>query len=203
MLDPKDFMEFLHPSCTTLPVIADSPLSYHPSTYMIPGYPSNPRMLLARLYLQMGIFLDYFTDIHEPSLSFTVRNAAAGADSEEAHETLKSLVPETALSLFPQFNINSSWPPTFLAHGAIDSAVPSKESSHIFSLLQGANVESTLRIMDGLEHSFDYVDNAKELFGQEGGLFDEVGDFLRRHLCPQTNLHEVYGVDYSEYPKHR
>lgn len=182
MLDPNDFKEFLHPLSSTLPVISDSPLSYHPSTYMIPGYPSNPRMLLARLYLQMGVFLDYYTSLHEPSLSLLIREALTGTPTDQEIKSLKSLVPEEALPLFPQFNISPSWPPTFLAHGEIDSAVPSKESSHLFSIFKEAGVKATLRIVEGQEHSFDYAKDANELFGQEGGLYDEVAEFLRQHL---------------------
>ncbi|OBZ71192.1 hypothetical protein A0H81_08412 [Grifola frondosa] len=54
MLDPTQFSEYLYPLSCDLAANPDSPLSYHPNTFHIPGYPSNPRMLLGRLYLQLA-----------------------------------------------------------------------------------------------------------------------------------------------------
>ncbi|KAI0917294.1 hypothetical protein AcV5_007799 [Taiwanofungus camphoratus] len=186
LLDPTQFLEYLYPSSRLLAVASDSPLAYHPEISPTPGYPSNPRMLLARLYLQLGVYLDYYTGNHEPSLSATLRELDVRSlnqgkrDEGSRHEAvdLKSMIPAEHLPLFPQFGVTSIWPPTFLVHGAADSAVLVKESEHMYSLLRSNGVDATLRIIEGKEHSFDYEKNADERYGVEGGLFDEVRDFL-------------------------
>jgi len=50
------------------------------------------------------------------------------------------------------------------------------------TLLKNAGVDVILRIIKGEEHSFDYQKRAEELYGGEGGLFDEVVSFLIEHL---------------------
>jgi hypothetical protein len=50
----------------TLESISDSPMAYRPQTYHILGYPANSRMFFARLYLQLGMFVDYYTGQHDP-----------------------------------------------------------------------------------------------------------------------------------------
>jgi len=183
LLDPQDFFELQYPLCKALNPISDSPLSYHPQTYHIPGYPANPRMLLTRLFLQTGTILDYYIGQHEPSFSQSLRDTFdETATPLEQEGKLKQVIPKEHLSLFPQFNVKSDWPPTFLIHGSLDSAVLVRESYRMESLLKEKGVEVKLKIMDGLEHSFDYAPDANETFGVEGGLFDEVVEFLKLHL---------------------
>ncbi|KAK0464191.1 uncharacterized protein EV420DRAFT_1475712, partial [Desarmillaria tabescens] len=140
---------------------------YHPRTSSTPGYPANPRMLLARLYLQLGIFLDYYTGAHEPSLSATLRTRAPPIPIDEL--TLKHKI------LFPQMNVTGAWPPTLFVHGEIDTAVPADESRYLHCSLLDAGVNSEIMVIDGMEHSFDYAPESEEKFG---GLFDHIAIFF-------------------------
>lgn len=176
LLDPQKFASFLYPDSQSLESTWSSELSYAPATAPIPGYPTNPRMLLIRIYLQLGVFLDYYTDSFEPSLSAALREA--NLDTPQ----LDTLIPKEHLPLFPQFADHSSWPPTLLIHGEIDSSVPANDSIVLHSLLKKAGVESHLKIVPGEEHSFDYAPDAQAKHGNPGGLFDEIGEFIVKHL---------------------
>lgn len=186
MLDPADFPEFLHPfTPSSLQVTSDSALAYHPETWHIPGYPANPRMLLSRLYLQMGVILDYYTGKHTPSLSASLRESLDAAATEEEDAAAltarkRRLIPERHHAIFPQFGVTSAWPPTFLCHGESDSAVPVYESRHMHALLVDAGVPVQLRVVKGKEHSFDYEANAESLHGSTE--FDLVLEFLKTWL---------------------
>ena len=61
MLDLKQFEKYLYPQSTRLDPVSDSPYAYYPPDHDTPGYPSNPRMLVGKLYLQLGTFLDNYT----------------------------------------------------------------------------------------------------------------------------------------------
>ena len=131
LLDPMAFSEYLPPRSQELDTISDSPLAYHSADAPIPGYPANPRMLLARLYLQMGTFLDHWTGHH--GLTVRLRDeltdlASPGAllNGEPPHIISDSVI------LFPQFGVDSAWPPCFLVHGAADTAVPVNRLERIF-----------------------------------------------------------------------
>ena len=179
-MDPVDFAEYVHPfKDGILDPISDSPLAYHPQTYYIPGYPANPRMLLARLYLQLGVFIDYYTGQHDPSLSDTLRRTLNAPDLNAEDSDLMHQIPERQRSLFPQFGVHSNWPPTFLLHGTNDTAVPVAESRHMQALLKKAGVPVVLLEIEGKEHSFDYEPEVETILGRE---FDEVAVFLRRCL---------------------
>ncbi|KIJ64601.1 hypothetical protein HYDPIDRAFT_111975 [Hydnomerulius pinastri MD-312] len=179
MLDPADFPTFLYPGTAAVYPTSDSPLAYHPPTYRIPGYPSNPRMLLGRLYLQLGTFLDYYTGQHEPSLSACLRAISSGDD------TLRLQIPEKHLDLFPQLWITTDWPSTCLVHGTSDTAVHIQESQNMLRLLQQSRVEAELLEVEGKEHSFDYEPGAQELHRV---LFDHVVSFLMKRLIPSASV---------------
>ncbi|KAJ3504899.1 hypothetical protein NLJ89_g7696 [Agrocybe chaxingu] len=153
-----------------LPRITDSPLAYHPPSYHIPGYPANPRMLLARLYLQLGVFLDYYTAEHKPSLSSTLRPLLGGDV-----DTLRQAVPEECKSLFPQLSVDKGWPPTMLLHGTNDTAVPVEESRNLRSMLENLGVAVQLTEFEGKEHSFDYEPGAEDIWKVH---FDNLYAFL-------------------------
>ncbi|KAI0333674.1 alpha/beta-hydrolase [Cubamyces sp. BRFM 1775] len=182
ILDPNDFLQYLYPSCQELQSTSDSPLAYHPPTYIIPGYPANPRMLLGRLYLQLGTFLDYYTGCHSPSLSATLRQQLL------ALPTGSSSIPDAQLHLFPQFKISSALPPMYLIHGSADTAVLVRESRNLLALLHDAGVPAQLVIVEGKEHSFDYEPRAEEEFGHPGGLFDQAIRFLEEALLTSSTL---------------
>lgn len=142
-------------------------------------------MLLSRLYLQLGTYLDYYTGEHNPSLSSVL--LAAHSQEGESEEVLSELVQGKHRFLFPQFAVNASWPPTFLAHGSNDSAVLVEESRNMHKQLQQFGVRSVLNVIEGAEHSLDYVPEAEKVYGTPGGLFDQIRDFLVQSLQPLPN----------------
>ncbi|KAK7048670.1 MYND finger domain-like protein [Favolaschia claudopus] len=174
LLDPQEFSEFLYPKCKSLKTISDSPLSYHPPTHPTrPGWWANPRMAVARLYLQLGITLDYLTGQHEPSLSEQLRpllETSPSTDPFVLQETMKKHIPSIHHAVFPQLNVTAQFPPTFLVHGSVDTAVIPEESLHMQALLKCAGV----------------VVQLLELYASH---FDGMAEFLTRSLrstgaCP-------------------
>ena len=142
-------------------------------------------MQLARLYLQLGVFLDYYTGSHSPSLSETLRQSlGTGSDrslndsdsqnrsnDERNHLTFADAIPECHRCLFPQLRITSSWPPTILCHGTADTAVPVEESRILGRSLMEAGVTVKLFEFYGEEHSFDFEASAEEKHGE---MFDKI-----------------------------
>ncbi|KAJ7451689.1 alpha/beta-hydrolase [Mycena latifolia] len=183
ILDPEDFSQFLYPRCTSLGQIADSPLAYHPASSSTPGWPANPRMPLSRLYLQLGVSLDYSTGQHDPSLSAALRPLLAtpvAADPLALQDAMQALIPPAHHAVFPSLNVTPSFPPTFLCHGSIDSAVLLTESQHMHALLERAGVRARLLVLDGASHSFDYAPDAEALYAAH---FDEMAEFLTGALA--------------------
>jgi acetyl esterase/lipase len=177
MLDPAQFVKFLYPASAAQPPTAQSALAYHGSDSPTPGIPSNPRMQLARLWLQQGTYLDYWTGAHEPSLSDDLR-ALLPAPEEHAERDarLAATLPPAHHAIFPQLLVTLDWPPVMLIHGSEDSAVPADSSRAMYARLCAAEVETVLRIAEGSEHSFDLKKGAEAPFGE---LFDEAVEFLR------------------------
>ncbi|KAJ3988041.1 Alpha/Beta hydrolase protein [Lentinula detonsa] len=204
ILDPTLFSDFLYPACLSLSsrVITGSPNTYFPPdapTDVIakpgletnsgpPGFPSNRRMFLARLYLQLGEFLDYYTGEFEPSLSASLRTKAEDMQSTSflsdrgLEDNLAEVIPEKHRSLFPSLcspHAYASWPPVYFFHGSLDSAVHIRESQRLHDLLTEAGVQSVLNIAQGMEHSFDYQPDADAIHGQE---FSKIGRWLDEFL---------------------
>jgi acetyl esterase/lipase len=140
-------------------------------------------MLIGRLYLQLGSFLDYYTGCHDPSLSRALREALdANLDNTNPAqhvEQMRSLIPHQHRPLFPQFGVTPAWPPTLLCHGTEDSAVRVGESKNMKALLEGAGVPVRLIEFSGREHSFDYEPDAEVRHKTQ---FDEIWEFLKRWL---------------------
>ncbi|KAL4073279.1 Alpha/Beta hydrolase protein [Scleroderma yunnanense] len=179
ILDPQQFQAFLYPQSTHLEPISDSPRAYHPPDHDTPGYPSNPRMLIGRLYLQLGTYLDYYTGQHDPSLSAHLRSLYTTASTP-----LAASIPERHRRIFPQLGVSPAWPPTCLVHGVSDTAVLAEESRCLHSLLKAANVVVELWEVPGAEHSFDYTPPIEGMSYEK--LFDDIVEFLARHLVPST-----------------
>lgn len=120
----------------------------------------------------MGTYLDYWTGEQSPGISTLLRNVL-----ERPHEEkeLEQIIPSTHRALFPQFNISSDWPPSFLCHGSDDTAVPLAESQHIYDQLKKAGASVQLEIVQGKEHSFDYESRAERIHRD---LFDRISHFL-------------------------
>ncbi|KAH9480737.1 putative carboxylesterase M8 [Psilocybe cubensis] len=181
LLDPADFSDYLYPFPNgPLPPLSESHLAYHPQTYRIPGYPANKRMLLSRLYLQLGVYLDYYTGMHQPSLSLSLRQ-------HTVEDTPGRLVAPEHHSLFPQLQMTGEnpWPPTMLLHGKLDTAVPVGESRYLKDLLLSANVPVELVEFDEQEHNFDYQPDAEERWAEK---FDGVKYFLKKHLGSEAEV---------------
>jgi len=134
-------------------------------------------MLLPRLYLQMGNFLDYYSGIHEPSLSKDLRDILESEQPD--YDKAKVLSDQRLCSIFPQLSVDDAWPATMLLHGVLDSAVPIEESRNMKSLMDKANVHVELVEFPDCEHSFDYESGAEDKWRKE---FDQVMMFLRMQL---------------------
>ncbi|KAJ7643797.1 alpha/beta-hydrolase [Roridomyces roridus] len=172
-LNVSDYAEFLHPNHTSLPPLAD----------FVPD--KSLRMSLSRLCLQLGTAIDYFTAEHEPSLSERMRSvlsSAGTADPLVLQDAMKEVIPSQHHGVFPQLNITSSWPPTFLYHGATDMLVLPIESRHLKTLLDRAGVPVRLIEVEGKGHAFDYAQDAEVLYGAH---FDEITQFLKTALLPE------------------
>ena len=153
-------------------------------------------MLLARLYLQVGTYIDYYTGEHEPSLSGQLREALETLSEAMVENEAEGIIGERHSRLFPQFSIGNSkddarrWPPTVLIHGTDDTAVPIHESRNLYRLLKSSRheidgkgasasgaVEDLLIEVPGVEHSFDLAPDAEEKFGN---VFEKVVEFVHR-----------------------
>jgi len=177
LLDILDFQDYLYPNSNTLPSISQSSLTYYGTEYHIPGYPSNPRMLLARLYLQLGSYLDYYTGKHDPSVSKPLQDTL-GKDHSTKVALAKARLSPKEQSLFPQLYA-SEFPPSFFIHGSEDTAVPVTESHYISNVIQVCGVQAVLKVCEGMEHSFDYEADADKKWSD---TFDNAFEFLDRYL---------------------
>ncbi len=170
LVNPTDFADFIYPFPDgPLPPTSDVPLVFG-------GPPTSRRPAMAGLYLQLGVYLDYLTGQHEPSLSASLRTIL---DRNGSIEELKAAIPEQHRRLFPQLAVDSNWPPTFMMHGTADTGVLPEESDYLYSLLKRANVTAELLKIPGVEHVFDMPPGAEAKWGKE---FDAVKDFLAKHL---------------------
>lgn len=181
LLNPADFSEFAYPANASLAQVAQSKPSYFGPDSTTPGMPSNPRMQLARVWLQVGTYLDYWTGQHKPSISGVLREIlpVEGEDTATTDDRLAANLPASERALFPQLFVTSNWPPVLHIHGSADTAVPLQSTQALHARLLDAKVESTLRIVEGMEHVFDLRPGVEEKFS---GLFDEAAEFIRRAL---------------------
>ena len=134
-------------------------------------------MLLARFYLQLGVFIDYYTGEHQDSLSETLRRHL-NPEKDIPLSDWSSLIPLVHQPIFPQLNI-SAFPPTFFIHGSEDTAVPAEDSRSLHRQLQSSGKFTTLKVCAGMEHSFDYQSDAEQ---QWTAVFDEAFSFLKDQL---------------------
>ena len=175
LIDPANFKKFLPPFPEGLPApTTDAPPNYNPAT----GLPTEPRMPLSSLTIQLGNWLDYYTGEFNPSLSGILREALDAGLSPLA---VRDLVPERHRVLFPTILVNSSWPPTLMIHGTADTAVPILSSRRMKQLLTNVGVSAELIEVEGKEHVFDVQPNSDAEFTE---LYDKVKEFLER--CMQN-----------------
>ncbi|KAF9783255.1 Alpha/Beta hydrolase protein [Thelephora terrestris] len=183
LVDPSGFAEFLFPQSMALPIIAESPVEYYPTTHPTPGLPATKRMQLSRLYYQLGQWLDYYTGDH--TLSQRLRQLrSSGTEPLLAPDPAKAgeVIGEKNIKLFPQFGVTENWPPTLLVHGTADSRVPFSESKHLAEQLTAVGVENELIVVDGREHAFDILVPAAEAEREFGRMFDRAVAFLVQRL---------------------
>lgn len=178
LLDPAKFSEFFHPASVS-PCAQSKPTFFGPDS-ATPGLPSNPRMQISRLWLQVGNFLDYWTGQHEPSISDKLREIVSeeGVDTATNDARLAATLRPFDRALFPQLLVTPEWPTVLLIHGSADTAIPPQSSQALHARLLDAKVKSTLRIVEGKEHVFDLRPGAEAY----NGLFDEAAEFLRAEL---------------------
>lgn len=78
------------------------------------------REAMTSLYLQLDVYLDYDTGMHEPSLSAAMK--AIFDKGGSGITEYNACIPEKHWSLFPQLGVEGTWPPTILIHGDADTA---------------------------------------------------------------------------------
>lgn len=173
-IEAKDYPEFVYPKSKELKPISASTPTYHGDDYYIPGFPSNPRMLIMRIYLQDGNFLDYYTGQHSPSLS---ENLRVHLDPENPPDWT-TIMPQEHLGLFPQLN-TAEFPPSFFIHGMADILVNFSESQTLLNLLVSRGTPAVFKVCEGEGHSFDYADTAE---GKWGAVFNEAFAFVAKYV---------------------
>jgi len=174
LLDPANSKNLLYPFPEGLPApTSDAPPAINPAT----GLPTEPRMALSLLSIQLGNWFDYYTGEFNPSLSGILRDAL---EANVPRLSVRDLVPERHRSLLPTMMVNSSWPPTLMLHGTADTAVPVLSSRRMKLLLTNAGASAELIELEGKEHLFDTQPNNDVEFGD---VYDKVEEFLK--MCMQ------------------
>ena len=171
----------MYPASSSLEPVAQSPPSFFGPDSATPRMPSNPRMPLARLWLQFGAYLDYWTGLHEPSISDKLRELLPDEDEDIAASDarLAAALPPSEHVIFPQLLVTPEWPRVLFIHGSEDTAVLPQCSRAMHARLLDAKVQTALRIVEDSSHSFDLKRGAEEAFG---ALFNEAAEFLRAAL---------------------
>ncbi|KAH8917901.1 alpha/beta-hydrolase [Atractiella rhizophila] len=94
-------------------------------------------------YYEDGSYLDHFLG----------REISSILRSTSDREGRLAALNEDERKLFPQLWAER-FPPTFLAHGILDSVVPKEESEETERSLKAAGVDVSLRLVEGVEHGF-------------------------------------------------
>ncbi|KAF5331118.1 hypothetical protein D9619_005378 [Psilocybe cf. subviscida] len=175
LIDPAPLKRFLYPfEGGSRTPISKSAVGFDPVTKA----PNNRRMAVPPLWIQLGVVLDYYNGIHEPSLSAKLRKVL----EEDPHATSKDFekaMPVSQRYTFPELNVSAAWPPTLSFHGDADTAVLVSESQNLTKLLKEAGVNAELMIASGQEHLFDAHPQAEEKWGKQ---FETAKDFFFKHL---------------------
>lgn len=118
--------------------------------------------------------LDYFTWILQDPRFIDILtghkglNAKLQALKNPTLEEKMAAIPEDSRCLFPLFNVNENFPPTFFIHGDKDEAVPIEESRLFFATLQGLKVDTRMVEVPGGNHDCDWVKDSSEVKGLSG-----------------------------------
>ncbi|KAF9562491.1 alpha/beta-hydrolase [Agrocybe pediades] len=135
------------------------------------------RMALSNFLSQGGIYMDYYTGLHSPSISDALREVLKKGDA--TLEDFKQALPENTHKLFPLLCIDSQWPPAMILHGTADNLVHLESSHNIRDALKDSGVRVELIEIEGENHGFDIVPGAEE---KHQVVFDRVKEFIRTYL---------------------
>jgi acetyl esterase/lipase len=110
-------------------------------------------------------------------------------------------VPDRVRAASPISYVGKDAPPFLIMHGLADSSVPHGQSVLLYEALKGEQREVTLRLIDGLPHTFFSRTDLDEIAGpfqmqvrehprggtevrrtERAGVFDVAREFFRRHL---------------------
>ncbi|KAF5331120.1 hypothetical protein D9619_005376 [Psilocybe cf. subviscida] len=173
--DPGPLRQFLHPfEGGSKQTVSTSDVAFDPVTKA----PTNIRMGISPLYLQRGIVLDYYSGLHEPSLSSKLRKILA-TNPNATSKDFKQAIPVSQRYMFPELNVSATWPPTLLFHGDADTSVLVSESQHLTKLLKEAGADAEIMIAAGQEHIFDLDPTSEAQWARQ---YNTVKDFFFRHL---------------------
>jgi len=64
-------------------------------------------------------------------------------------------IPQNKKHYLPALNIDTSYPPTLLMHGVLDTTVPISDSDEINKVLNTAGVDHVYMRLEGKEHGLD------------------------------------------------
>ena len=110
-------------------------------------------------------------------------------------------VPERVRAASPITYVGKEAPPFLIMHGLSDSSVPHGQSLLLYDALKREGHDVTLRLVEGLPHTFFNRTDLDEAAGpfqmqvrehprggpevqrvERGGVFDVAREFFRRHL---------------------
>jgi acetyl esterase/lipase len=110
-------------------------------------------------------------------------------------------VPDRVRAASPITYVGKNAPPFLIMHGLADSSVPHGQSVLLYEALKAAGNEVTLRLVDGLPHTFFNRSDLDDVAGpfqmqvrehprggaetqrvERGGVFAVAREFFRRHL---------------------
>jgi acetyl esterase/lipase len=129
-----------------------------------------------------------------------LHDAAASPESRLLGAPVQT-VPERVRAASPISYVGKDAPPFLIMHGLADSSVPHGQSVLLYEALKGEQREVTLRLIDGLPHTFFNRTDLDEAAGpfhmqvrehprggpearrtERAGAFDVAREFFRRHL---------------------
>jgi acetyl esterase/lipase len=127
-------------------------------------------------------------------------DAAASPESRLVGAPVQT-VPDRVRAASPISYVGKDAPPFLIMHGLADSSVPHGQSVLLYEALKGQQREVTLRLIDGLPHTFFNRTDLDETAGpfqmqvreyprggpevrrtERAGVFDVAREFFRQHL---------------------
>ena len=116
-----------------------------------------------------------------------------------------STLPDRVRAASPITYVHGDAPPFLIMHGLADNSVPHGQSVLLYEALKAADAEVTLRLVDGLPHTFFNRTDLDETAGpfrmdvrehrkggsettrvERDGVFNVARQFFRQHLAPAS-----------------